>query len=106
MKNLILIATLLLFASCGADIDVSDSQHELKAPEGITFGPDFEGAAAFCDERYGVDTDESEDCFQDYRNYFSAEVVLNLDSIVNYCEGNYDTEEEIEGYDVSIDPGW
>jgi hypothetical protein len=63
-------------------------------PENITVGPDFEKAALFCDNRYGVLTDAAEECFYDYRNYYKVNVKLDINSIIEFCEQSYGEGEE------------
>lgn len=89
MKSLAVLTLLLLLTSCGK-IKV-----EAQVPD-VKFGPNFEQASLFCDNKYGVGTVASEDCFEDYRKFFSPRIELDLASISNFCKGNYSTPEEIK----------
>jgi hypothetical protein len=55
----------------------------------ISVNPDFRKAAEFCDERYGSKTKGSEECFKDFRDYYSVKLSVDLDSIERYCEEHY-----------------
>ena len=104
MKYL-LITLLLVLVGCGKQthtVEIEASEEfptveiegpediVIEAPEDIVVGPDFEGAAAFCDNRYLPDNEtEAEACFQDYRNYFDVEIGLDLDAIASFCENTY-----------------
>jgi len=63
--------------------------------QNIKVGPDFEKAIRICDHKYGKDTEESELCFQDYRDFFNVKVKIDLDGIVEYCSNRYELEEDI-----------
>lgn len=82
---------LFLIISCGK-IKV-----ETNLPTSVKFGPDFEAASAFCDTKYGKDTQASEECFQDYRQYLKPKVTFDLTSIENFCRTNYSTSEDVRG---------
>lgn len=88
------ILILCLLVSCGVNVNVKQKT-PIKA-EPITFGPDFEGAAAFCDERYGDNTEEAEACFIDYREYFKINLGIDTKSIEKFCNDSYTTEEARE----------
>jgi hypothetical protein len=85
---------LVLLASCGIKHDV-----KVKGVDGakFKFGPDFEAAAAFCDNRYGYLTKESEDCFNDYRSYTSVKVELDLSGIEEFCNKVYTDPDQVTG---------
>ena len=85
----------LFLVSCGMDIDVPNTSHEVEVQGDI--GPDFEKTAIFCDNRYQDDPDKAEECFMDFREFYSVEVKLNLDSIEEFCDNNYNSEKEIKG---------
>ena len=71
--------------SCGID-------HEIKGLEDtkIDIGPDYEGMARFCDNRYGFKTEEAEACFYDLRTYYNIEFSFNFDLAVKFCKNNPD----------------
>lgn len=82
------------------DIDVNvagiPEDINVNAPEDITIGPDFKGASALCDERYGKGTEASEDCFLDYRDYYRVSIGFSLDEIIEFCEDQYGSDSDIE----------
>ena len=94
---------ILLVYSCGKmkhDVNVKGADKvkvdvpekiTVDAPEKITYGPDFEGAAAFCDARYEDDVD-AESCFQDYRSYMKMEIGFNVDALEKFCSKYEDVE--------------
>lgn len=86
MKHLLV---LFIMVSCGKIIV------DTNIPDNITFGPDFQKAIEFCDNRYGINSEESEECFNDYRLFLSPRIQLDLASINTFCKGRYTTEEEI-----------
>lgn len=86
MKHLML---LLLLCSCGK------VKLEAQVPD-VKFGPNFEQASAFCDNKYGVGTVASEECFEDYRKFLSPRIEVDLASISNFCKGSYSTPEEVK----------
>jgi len=57
----------------------------------VTIGPDFQGASAFCDTKYGAGTAASDSCFQAYMDYTKATVSVSLDlsSITAFCQEAY-----------------
>ena len=87
MKHL---AILILLASCGVKVTTD-------VPNKVAFGPDFEAAALFCDNKYGAHTIESEECFQDYRTFLSPKISIDLASIESFCKAGYATPEEVAG---------
>lgn len=93
MRYLILLT---LLVSCGK------IRVETNVPKQVTFGPNFEQAAKFCDERYGQSTIEAEDCFKDYRTFLSPKVTLDLASIQTFCKGSYSTPEDIKGCEADL----
>jgi hypothetical protein len=93
VKKTFFIILLLNLTSCGVKIKGLDN---IKPEVNAKVGPDFEGAANFCDERYGYKTAESEACFEDYRDYFDVEVKLDVLSINKFCEEAYTDQEEID----------
>lgn len=91
MKFLIILITLISLISCGIDIE-----HEIPdTKQTVVFGPDFEGAAAFCDERY-EDAMEAEECFQNYVNYLSVDANISTDNIQSYCESQFEDQLDID----------
>lgn len=84
MKYLII---LMFLANCGLKL-----KHEGEPT--VKVSPDFEGAAKFCDERYGEKTEEAEACFKDYREYTNIKVSLDLEVIEEFCAKNYDIPQE------------
>lgn len=96
MKNLLILTVLITLVSCGKLKHEIEGEAKVEVPESrISFEPDFEKAAAFCDERYGVKTEASEDCFEDFRDYYELEIKVDLDAIEEFCN-KYDTQDEIE----------
>jgi hypothetical protein len=104
MKKILILSSLILFASCGLDIggleslenvDV-DAEVQTDIPDKINLEPDFENAMRVCDERYGAKTKESEECFEDFRNYYKTSFGLDLSGIIEFCEDRYNLEEEQE----------
>lgn len=87
---------LLLIISCGK-IKV-----ETDIPKNFTAGADFKTASEFCDNRYGYKTKDSEDCFNDYRKYFSPKLSLDLASIESFCKSNYTNETDILGCQTDL----
>jgi len=88
MKQIAILTFLVFIISCGVKLDVADSN------QNVEFGPDFVGAANFCDERY-EDDEAAEKCFLDYREYLNLKVGVDLSEIVDYCDANYNTEIEV-----------
>jgi len=88
----LLILTLLI--SCGKIEHKIKGEAKVDVPTNISFQPDFEKAAKFCDDRYGVKTQASEECFDDFRNYYELEVKVDLSAITDFCS-KYDTQESI-----------
>ena len=104
MKYIIMI---ILICSCGmkhnVDGDVkTESEIETDLPDRISFEPDFEKAAKFCDDRYGEKTLEAEDCFQDFRDYYKATVGIGFDAILDYCSSKYEDQELINECESDI----
>lgn len=101
MKYLI---TLTLLCSCGMDIGGLESLENIEAngeiktdlPENIAFEPDFEKAIKVCDNKYGKGTEESDECFKDFRNYYKTTVGFDFSGIIEFCEERYDTELEVD----------
>jgi hypothetical protein len=92
VKNLVtLIALSTLIISCGK-IKVNTD-----LPDDFKVGPDFKYAAEFCDERYGKASQQSEECFIDYRTYLSPKVTLDFASINTFCKASYGSPEDIKG---------
>ena len=79
MRSLLIIAIL---SGCGFTLRHSGNVQ-------ADIGPDFVGAAKFCDDRYGAGTAEAESCFQDYRDYTKIRVVLDIQAIQDFCNKNY-----------------
>ena len=90
------ILIFLLLTSCGKVKVTTD------LPDQVKFGPNFEEASLFCDNRYGYQTVESEACFQDYRTFLSPKITLDLASIRTFCKGSYSDQEEIEECEKDI----
>ena len=90
MKPLLILISILSI-SCGK-IKV-----QAETPTDFKVGPDFAYAAEFCDERYGVYTQQSEECFLDYRTYLSPKVTLDFASINTFCKASYGSPEDIKG---------
>lgn len=88
MKFISILAFTLFIFSCGVELEIPETN------QNVSFGPDFEGAAEFCDERYENEI-EAEKCFNDYREYLSITIGLDLSDIFEYCESHNNTEEEI-----------
>lgn len=61
------------------------------------FGPDFAGAAAFCDSRYGTKSPAAEACFEDYRDYLKVRVYLDLSELQDYCNKAYQNPDDRAG---------
>lgn len=108
-----------ILSSCGFDLDIKadplvisapdikDAKITVDMPTDIKLGPDFEGVAKFCDDKYLPDLEASEACFRDYRDFYQIKVGLDLDAIIDFCGANYDdavsTEECIEDLISVID---
>lgn len=82
---------LILLCSCTSKVKVSGIPEKASAE----IGPDFEKAAKFCDDRYGKKSDESEDCFEDYRGYFDLKISLDLEGLEEFCEKVYVDQQEV-----------
>lgn len=95
MKSLATITLLLVLCSCGK------IKLEAQVPD-VKFGPNFEQASAFCDNKYGVGMQASEECFEDYRKFLSPRVQVDLASISNFCQGSYTTPEDIQGCEKDL----
>jgi len=103
MKSLLLIS-MLVITSCGLELGGLDSLENINAeadiktdiPDKINLEPDFEKAIEVCDNRYGANTEESEECFEDFRNYYKTTVGIDLSGIIEFCEDRYNTVEEQE----------
>jgi len=94
MKNIII---LLLVVSCGKlKIDTKPVKIENPGPLNVYVGPDFKAAAEFCDNRYGVKTEASEECFMDFRNYLSLTVSADTELVADYCGGRFTETADIE----------
>lgn len=88
---------ILVTTSCGKlkhEVRGVPTNYKIDAPDNFTLGPDFEKAAKFCDKRYGKNTQASEDCFQDYRNYTKLSIGINLDELTNFCYAKYNSEQD------------
>ena len=92
-KNIIMLSFIFILCSCGK---IKVETTPIKT-EPVTFGPDFQKAAEFCDQRYGVGSVESEDCFQDYRRFLSPKIQFDLSSITSFCKDRYTVEGDIVG---------
>lgn len=89
MFRLLLILLFVTVASCSKhDVSLKVSGLD-QVPDSFEFGPDFERAAKFCDDRYLPDVEAAEACFEDYRNYFRLEISFDLESVVSFCEAEY-----------------
>ena len=86
MKYIVLLTIL----SCGK-IDV-----KVDKIDPVNFGPDFAKAIEICDTRYGKNTIESDQCFKDYRTYFSPKVTIDPISLGNFCNSQYNNPIEIQ----------
>lgn len=95
MSKLIILLSILL-VSCGK-IKV-----ETQVPTDFKVGLDFQAASDFCDTRYGVGTEASEECFLDYRQFFSPKLKIDFTSIENFCKTNYTNEEDILGCQTDL----
>lgn len=98
MKALSLLS-LILMVSCGKfthKIVGVPEKVKVDVPSEFKVGPDFEKAAKFCDDRYGKDTNEAEDCFQDYRNYTKLNIGINIDALSGFCDDNYSEQNDKE----------
>ncbi|MCK9370511.1 hypothetical protein M0R04_11425 [Candidatus Dojkabacteria bacterium] len=91
MIKLILFS--LLLCSCGK-IKVETNKLE---SDPVNFGPDFKAASEICDARYGVKTQESDDCFKDYRTYLSPKISFDLGSITDFCNKTYANPSDVSG---------
>ncbi len=96
MKKLINYTMLILLTcSCGKlkhDVDVKAPKDlKIETPTEFTYGPDFDKAAKFCDDRYD-NADEAEACFQDYRDYMKIEIGFNVDALETFCSKYEDVE--------------
>lgn len=90
------VLLLFLLASCGkVDLKVDKI-------DPVLFGPDFEKAIKICDERYGVKTAEAEQCFKDYRTFFSPKVILDAGSVTKYCAAAYTDPIEIQNCETNL----
>lgn len=81
------ILILFLLVSCGK-VD-----HNVKTKDvggTVSFGPNFQAAAQFCDERYGTKTEEAERCFKDYREFYKVKI-----DVETFCESQYTNEQDI-----------
>ncbi len=88
---------LLLIVSCGKiKVETTPVKVETNLPKSIGFGPDFQKAADFCDERYGKDTTESEDCFKDYRTFLSPKIAFDLANLDSFCNGRYTAIDDVK----------
>ena len=98
----------LLFISCGKikiepkPIKVDKIQVETNIPDKIEFGPNFESASQLCDTRYGANTPASDDCFDDYRNFYSPQIRFDFASISNFCDTRYTTIEDVAGCEKDL----
>jgi hypothetical protein len=78
---------MLMFVSCGELV--------IKT-EDVTVGPDFKSAAKFCDDRYGKNTEQSEECFLDYREYFTVRLKFDtIEGIIDFCELSYEEYDDV-----------
>lgn len=110
---------LLLLCSCGIKLKGLESLEKTKVkvetdiPDNINTGPDLEKIMQICDERYGEKTPESEECIDDALNYYDFSFGPNFDSVYEYCERVYFTEQEqrlceeelLQIYDFSNETG-
>lgn len=104
MKYIIMI---IFLVGCGMKHNVegdmkAEAKIETDLPDRISFEPDFQKAAKFCDDRYGEKTSEAEDCFQDFRDYYKATVGIDFDAILDYCAAKYEEEELINECEEDI----
>lgn len=97
LKNIFILILMFiiinLLSSCGSKIEV-EGVDDVKTESKI--GPDFEGAANFCDTRYGKLTQEAEACFEDYRNYFKINIELSFNEITDFCEEQFTNQSDID----------
>ena len=98
--NKLLLLTLL--CSCGMKFKGLESLEKIKVevktdiPDQISLEPDFDKAIATCNTRYGVNTKGSEECFEDFRNYYKTTIGFDFSGIIEFCEDRYNTELEID----------
>ena len=100
MRLLILFT---LITGCGINHKIKNNEIKVSAPKEFTFGPNFDEAAEFCDSRYGVGTEEAEECFLDYREFYNLNIGIDLQAIQEYCEDRFEYEEQIACEDELID---
>lgn len=87
--KLILIFNILFFTACGVKLNV-------KGVDDVKVGPNFQKGAEFCDDRYGKGTDKAERCFEDYREYFNVKITFDVSSILDFCEEQNQTQQDID----------
>ena len=92
MKMLILI---LLIGSCAKhSINGIPNSFNVKV-DPVEIKVDVETASAICNERFGLNTVDSNKCFMSYLNFLDAEISLDLESIEQYCS-NRKTNEQVD----------
>ena len=104
MYKLITLCSIMIVSSCGFKVKGLESLENIEAkaeietdiPDKISLEPDFDKAIKTCDDRYGKNTEESEECFQDFRDYYKTTVGFDFSGIIEFCEERYDTELEID----------
>lgn len=89
----------LLMTSCGklkVEAEIPNTEQTVEAT--IRIDIPYKEVAEFCDERYGIKTEDSESCFEDYRNFLQIEFKIDEDitaQLPTACATAYSTPEEI-----------
>ena len=100
---LIVILLWLIASGCGMKFKVDGNPRVDVAANGqFSVQPNFEQAAAFCDDRYGSMSKEAEECFADFREYFKITVGVDLDSITKYCETKWKDDVSINSCEEEL----
>jgi len=93
---LLVMIVLFLMGGCGSKHKVNgkveiDPKPISVAPVQVEIVPNFRDASNLCDERYGIDTEESDACFEEILNFFDSTVTIN-----DFCQDQYESEEDIQ----------
>lgn len=84
MNKLFLLFSLILFTSCGSKLNHKVDVKPVAVSGDVQIGPNFEQVAKFCDERYGFKSEEAEQCFKDYREFYKIKI-----DISSFCDQKY-----------------
>jgi len=86
--------------SCGLDHDVNGLPNEFKVEPievNVAIDHGFQEMSNLCNQRYGHNTEESNECFEDMLTFYDSELSIDTENIKGYCQDTYETNEEVIG---------